>query len=206
MFIDLKQLTEKYKFTPSRILHVGAHEAEELESYVNCGAKYVFWVEGNQRLCENLKRSLDPKTNQVIEGLVSDKSGEEIVFNIANNSQCSSILDLGSHKHLFPSVSFTSKETKITTTLDEIINRHMVGVSIDFLNIDIQGAELKALKGLKQNIHKVQNIYLEVNTEEVYKGCALMGEIDDFLLPYGFKRVETKMYSNHPWGDAFYIR
>jgi hypothetical protein len=52
----------------------------------------------------------------------------------------------------------------------------------------------------------VKAVFTEVNTEEVYKGCALISQIDDFLSPLGFERVETVMWKNHPWGDALYIR
>jgi hypothetical protein len=50
------------------------------------------------------------------------------------------------------------------------------------------------------------NIYTEVNTEHVYKDCALIGDIDEYLGRFGFTRVETNMYLNCGWGDAFYIR
>lgn len=206
MFIKLKELTKKYDFTPKRILHVGAHKAEELDSYLDCGAEKIFWVEGNENLCKILRKKLKPQINNVIEGLVSDQVDQEVVFNIANNTQCSSILDLGLHKNLFPSVNFTSKQVKKTTTLDNIFDKYLVGMKIDLLNIDIQGAELKALQGLKKNIHKVKTLYLEVNSDHMYKDCALINELDSFLSGFGFKRVETQMYSNHPWGDAFYIR
>jgi len=49
-------------------------------------------------------------------------------------------------------------------------------------------------------------IYTEVNTEYVYKECALITEIDDYLNQYGFRRVATKMAGNCGWGDAFYIK
>jgi hypothetical protein len=75
----------------------------------------------------------------------------------------------------------------------------------DFWNFDIQGAELFALKGANTAIKYAKAIYLEVNTEEVYKGCALIGELDNFLDKHNFKRVITKM-TEYGWGDALYIK
>ena len=46
---------------------------------------------------------------------------------------------------------------------------------------------------------------MEVNDEEVYKGCCQIGEIDKYLSAYGFKRVVTQMTPGH-WGDALYIK
>jgi FkbM family methyltransferase len=45
---------------------------------------------------------------------------------------------------------------------------------------------------------------LEVNNAYVYKNCALVHEIDDYLMKYNFKRIETK-WTNENWGDALYI-
>ena len=64
---------------------------------------------------------------------------------------------------------------------------------------------MDALKSMGDYIQYVQYIYTEVNTEKVYKDCALLPEIDTFLKEKGFVRVACKMWSNCGWGDAFYI-
>jgi hypothetical protein len=46
----------------------------------------------------------------------------------------------------------------------------------------------------------------EINTEYVYKNCTLISELDTFLNSNNFIRVETKIFSNCGWGDAFYIK
>jgi hypothetical protein len=48
-------------------------------------------------------------------------------------------------------------------------------------------------------------LYIEVNEEELYKGCALITEIDYYVSKYGFERKLTHMTKNK-WGDAFYIK
>jgi hypothetical protein len=62
-----------------------------------------------------------------------------------------------------------------------------------------------ALKGGTNAIQFVDAIYLEVNQAELYSGCGLIGEIDDFLRVYGFERIITEM-TKHGWGDALYLR
>jgi hypothetical protein len=54
-------------------------------------------------------------------------------------------------------------------------------------------------------IRELDYIYLEVNAEEVYKGCALLPDIDSYLKHYGFLRLATVMTKAN-WGDAFYKR
>ena len=74
----------------------------------------------------------------------------------------------------------------------------------NFLNIDIQGAELKCLKGLGEYLNYIDYLYLEVNTEKVYEDCCLLNELDEFLTD--FERVETKLYEKYGWGDCFLLR
>jgi hypothetical protein len=44
-----------------------------------------------------------------------------------------------------------------------------------------------------------------VNERELYRGCALLPEVDAFLGARGFQRVATKM-TPHGWGDSFFKR
>jgi hypothetical protein len=76
----------------------------------------------------------------------------------------------------------------------------------DFMNIDIQGAELLMLKGASEILPHIKCIYIEVNNKELYRGCAMINEIDDYLETRNFLRVKTKWYGNTGWGDAIYIK
>lgn len=207
MLIDLISLQEKYKIYPQNVLHVGAHKAEELDLYRSLGAKNVYWVEANQKLALELASLTffrDMPCNYIECAVISDKVNQEVDFNISNNNQSSSILELGEHSSLFPDVIYSQTEKRTTSTISSVLKR-FGGPKIDFVNLDIQGAELLALKGYKE-ISDANFIYTEINSREVYKGCALVEQIDEFLAPHGFKRAETQYWNNHPWGDALYIK
>jgi hypothetical protein len=73
------------------------------------------------------------------------------------------------------------------------------------LVLDIQGAELEALKGSKRILGCVRYVYCEVSQVNLYEGGAKVQEIDDYLKGFGFLRVATN-WTSHGWGDAFYIR
>jgi len=50
-------------------------------------------------------------------------------------------------------------------------------------------------------------LYLEVNREETYRGCPMIEELDAFIAPFGFTRVETTWASHyHSWGDAIWVK
>ena len=74
------------------------------------------------------------------------------------------------------------------------------------MNLDIQGAELLALQGIGEELTNLKAIFTEINTDYVYQECALITEIDQYLSNFGFERVETVMWSDHPWGDALYLK
>ena len=59
---------------------------------------------------------------------------------------------------------------------------------------------------MEDYLQNVYYIYTEVNSDYVYKECALITELDEYLLKFGLHRVETKWCENYRWGDAFYIK
>jgi FkbM family methyltransferase len=206
LLISVEELQRKFGVCPSGILHVGAHLAEESQDYERAGwAKLsrVIWIESQPDLAKKLSRSLDPNRNKVINATVWSESGKEMKFNVANNSQSSSLLSLGTHAETYPNIKFESELTVTTKRLDEIIDDCD---DISFVNLDIQGAELDALKGLGLMIHKVKWIYSEVNQKEVYEGCAKINELDDYLAKFSFERIATRWAYGTGWGDALWIK
>ena len=137
--------------------------------------------------------------------VITDKDDAEIVFNISNNFQSSSILEFGTHLQEHPNVEYVDKIKQTSITVDTFFERNNIDASkYDFWNFDIQGAELMALKGATQSIKYAKVIYLEVNEKELYKNCGLITDIDNFLSQYNFKRVLTHIL-HWGWGDALYI-
>jgi len=120
--------------------------------------------------------------------------------------QSSSILELYKHLEEHPEVIEIERRQLKTITLNTLYENNNIPYDrYDFINLDIQGAELKALKGMEEYLNNVDYIYTEVNSDYVYKGCALIGELDQYLIQFGLHRVETK-WTDYKWGDAFYIR
>ena len=184
--------------------HIGAHECEEIPFYNQIGLKLedVIWIDAiNSKVNEATKRGIPNVYNAVI----TDKDDEEIIFNVSNNVQSSSVLKFGTHLQEHPWVVYVDTVNLKSITIDTFFERNNIDASkYNFWNFDIQGAELMALKGATQSIKYVKAIYLEVNEKELYKDCGLITEIDTFLLKYNFKRVLTNI-TRHGWGDALYI-
>ncbi len=201
MLIPLYLLVQKYNIHFRGVLHVGAHECEEINDYERyIGRDKILWVEA---LPGKVEFSKNKFPNLLIENAVVSDKIENVKFNISNNGQSSSILEFGLHSKYHPQVHYISSFECETKLLKDIIPKY--NINFNFLNFDIQGAELKALKGMEEFLPMVDYLYTEVNSDEVYKECAIITELDDYLNQFGLVRVETK-WTDCKWGDAFYIR
>jgi FkbM family methyltransferase len=186
------------------ILHIGAHNCEELPFYNELGLQNtdIIWIDAITKKVYEAKEKLIPN---VYNALITDKDDEDVMFNVANNFQSSSVLEFGTHSQEHPDVVYLWKVPKKTITINSFFDRNNIdGTKYNFWNFDIQGAELLALKGSTKYIQYVKAIYLEVNEKELYKKCGLIGDIDIFLAEYNFKRVKT-VITEHGWGEALYI-
>jgi FkbM family methyltransferase len=188
------------------ILHIGAHNCEELKAYNDYGLSNdkIIWVEANPTLVEN-NLKLD-KTRIIKNFICCDTDIGTSKLNITNNGQSSSIFELELHKKYHPSIHYISNVEVNNRRIDTMYKLDNIPDNFaNFLNIDIQGAELLALKGMCNLLNNFDYLYLEVNKNYLYKNCALVGEIDEYLKSFNFKRVETS-WTNAEWGDALYIK
>lgn len=192
---------------PIGILHVGAHLAEEANTYedllsISLGTTY--WIESQPEKCQSIRNKLEGSRNIVIEATIWDESGIEMTFHETSNSESSSLLDLAKHAEIYPDIKVVNQRTVTTSRIDEI---HELDVAIfDFINLDLQGVELRALKSLGKKIEQVKWIYSEVNKIELYRDCNLVGDLDNYLMHLGFKRISTRWIWNGGWGDAIYFK
>lgn len=187
---------------PPAVLHVGAHLAEESEMYASANWGPVIWIEAQTALANHLIERFEGSPDQVFQACVWSESGIPISLNISSNSQSSSVFELGTHAEHYPEVNFSRIESHTTVRLDEVLP---AGTKVDFVNLDIQGAEVEALKGLGSYLADVHAVYIEVNREELYEGIPLVSDVDDFLGLEGFQRVFT-LWTHANWGDAIYVR
>ena len=201
---QIKKVLLSQSINITGVFHIGAHECEELSIYKEFGLsdENIIWVDAmNNKVIEAKNKGIKHIYNAVI----TDKDDEDIIFNVANNVQSSSILEFGTHLNEHPGVFYIDHIKLKTITVDSFFKRNNIDMSkYNYWNFDIQGAELHALKGAIKSIKYAKAIYLEVNESELYKGCGLIGDIDLFLAEYGFKRVITNI-TKYGWGDALYV-
>lgn len=206
MLMPFGEIVNKYNIKPTGILHIGASHGEEFEAYTAAGIERMIWIEAIPEVFEKLRAKLAPFPMAVpINACISDQEGKQVDFHITNNAgQSSSMLGLNLHREVHPDVHVVKTIQCITETMDGIISRKGFDLTYyDFLNIDLQGAELLALKGMKDHLHKIKYAYIEVNEKELYTGCPLIADIDAYMQTFGFYRADIKM-TDCGWGDALY--
>jgi FkbM family methyltransferase len=207
MLIPLDYIVQKYGVRFTGILHVGAHECEELLAYNKyLDRNNMLWVEALQDKVDFCKKKYP---GLKIEQAVISDCVETVTFHrstngVLNNTESSSILEFGTHSIHHPHVKYIDEFKVDTKPLSDILTNY--NIPFNFVNLDIQGVELKALKGMESYLHSIQYIYTEVNSDYVYKNCGLVSEIDEYLEKFRFRRVETAWCGNTGWGDAFYIK
>lgn len=203
MLISVDELVQRWKLSPRSVLHIGAHHAEESDAYQAVGWANVTWVEANPDLIPALRNKVEPLGQRVIEAALWHSNYEKLSFSVASNGQSSSLLKFRDHSFLYPAITVEKIVTMSTLRLDAILTDDD---SPELCNLDIQGAELAALRGFGSILSRVNAIYTEVNKAELYEGCAKIDEIDEYLSREGFHRVATRWVLGFGWGDALYLR
>jgi FkbM family methyltransferase len=184
-------------------VHIGGHNAEEHEKYKNFP---VLWVEGHPDYAAKLAENIAWEPYQIsFEALLSDTDGEEVDFYITKDEFASSMLKPALHQELFPHAPVTDViklRTKRFDTLieEQSLKRWMYNVLI----LDVQGAELKVLKGMGDLLQKFPVVICEYTVVELYEGSPRLDDLDEFLSS-DYKRVHPTD-THELVGDAMYVR
>lgn len=203
MILNYNKIINDSNVKVKGVIHIGAFYGQEKNTYNNLNIKNVIWIDANPNY-KNIIRDNVGDDTIIITGI--GNVNDTLTFNVANNGQSSSFLEFGTHLEEHPGINFTEKINVPVKRMVDVINEYNISINdYNFLNIDIQGYELEAFKGFDNQLENFDFIYCEVNVKELYIGCPLIEDIDNYLEKFNFKRVLTDI-TGHGWGDAFYIK
>lgn len=172
----------------------------------------------------NFKKVLKNKQKNGLENLnpfelgLSDKKGEATFYVSSGTppnkdvpsdnstdfgNKSSSLYKPGKTKEIHPWLEFNEKIKIQTETLENFCNQQKIN-SIDFIHMDVQGAELIVLKGAKDMISNINSVWLEVEKVELYENQALKKDIEDFFIEKDFICLLNKV--NHIAGDQLWVK
>jgi|15BtaG_2_1085339.scaffolds.fasta_scaffold15478_2 FkbM family methyltransferase len=175
-------------FSPETIVDVGANmglwSAHVIQVFPQSN---YFLIDGNPNVEDRL--GYMSKHNQNINysiSLLSDQE-ETAVFHIPkSNPVCTgaSILrERTKHYRDDDCVSFLEIETQ---TLDSLLKKESIE-NVDFLKLDVQGAELMVLGGGLNTLKNVSYLSLEVQFQEYNTGAPVSEEVINFVNKQGFQ-------------------
>lgn len=216
-------LLENLTFT---ILDIGARDAN-VEHWAVLGERLRYYgFEPDEASCLHLNQQSAAKHlpwQEKYFPMALGRANEERVFYITNAPACSSLLEPNAEAlegFLVKDYLFIDKITTVrTSTLSNWAGEYQIG-AVDFIKIDVQGAELEILQSGDEVLQDCLGLQTEVEFIPLYKQQPLFPEVDCFVRERGFllfdlQRVYNKRTSvpkelrsrgQLTWGDALYLR
>jgi FkbM family methyltransferase len=192
------------------VLHLGAHKGTEAEVY-NWFGKKVIWFEALPFIYDQLKENIQVYSNQsCFCALLGNEDGVKKNFYISNNDSASSSL-FNFSKNTLNGKYFTNRvlemKKKISLPmkkLDTILKDQKISANeYDHWVIDLQGAELLALKGSENSLQYCKSMSVEVSTVDIYDGGVMWEELRLWLEKKNFF-PNTKPEKSHT--DVLFVK
>jgi FkbM family methyltransferase len=81
-----------------------------------------------------------------------------------------------------------------------------IGVQVDYIWLDVEGAELVALSGAVETLKKVRAVTLEMNHQEFRKGMVQFEDVYSFMIDHGFE-IKAAWRAHKKWqSNAMFVR
>jgi len=219
--------TENLDIPEIGILDIGAMltdgHSKEYQPLLDAGIAKVIGFEPVEKECQKLNKDLKSKNISFLPYFIGD--GTKQTFCLNNSSMTSSLLEanielLSLFSGLAELCHTVSREEVQTTCLDDIPE---IDFPIDFIKIDIQGAELQAFKHGAKLLSNTTVIQTEVEWIPLYQNQPLFSEIElhlrerEFLLHrivgFGSRAFKPVVLNNDPtsgiqylWSDVIFVK
>ena len=217
---DIEILFANHVISKSKkgIIHIGAHKGEEVETYINLGFENIILIEPNPELYDFLLTKFENNPKIKIFGIaISDSSGVmdfHIHTSQSGSVEPSSLLKMKEFNKIVKTLRTAKTISVPVITLDEffIINQ-LSTKDYNYINIDVQGAELMAFKGATATLKDIDVVISEVNLIELYEHAPLEKDIIDYLEKCGFEKTNVIYHTLYDengtfpaWGECLFIK
>ena len=192
---------ERINVQPKGVIHVGLWDFIEYGCYTKLFGNKVVGVEANPNIYQNMAKP------------VADKWGFQI-FNefVYREDNCVKNFYFAEHGSSFyqglPEWNKVNSIKVKTKTLATVIEENKIDMNeYDFLNIDVEGAELDVLIGFEKYLDYINVVDLETTLDDSHKSGVSHEEIVQWLSERGFELKEmSPSYEREMWGDSLFVR
>jgi FkbM family methyltransferase len=193
------------------IFDIGSRDCEQsIEFYKMFPNAKIYAFECNPNTLKLCKNNIQNYTDRItlIEGAVCDYDGSITFYPINQEKTLTSWKDGNpGASSLFKSNGKYNIEKyvqdEITTNchrLDSVMEKYNIP-RVDIIWMDLQGAELLALKGLGKHLANLKYMHTEVSYQEMYTGQVMYKELNDFILSNGFEILNNLNPSRNVWQE-----
>ena len=195
------------------VVELGARDCTETMAFVDSLPNAeVYAFECNPATLPLCRKAVaKSKRAHLVEKAVTDKDGSVTFFPIdqektdtiwEDGNPGASSLFKSSGK--YPVETYVQNEIKVAATrLDTFAKKHKIK-NVDLLWMDIQGAELMALRGAKQTLRNTKFVHTEVEFVDIYTGQALYGDIKKHMNKNGFRLYDFTNFGSFS-ADAVFV-
>ena len=203
---------------PRGVIHVGAHEGQEVESYLACGFRKILLIEANPELAAGLHARFRDRPEIAVHTFAAADVDGELALHIhtsrSGSVEPASILELKDFKKYVTTLHTPRTVAVRGRRLDSFVAEERIDLAdYNLLTVDVQGAELKVFAGAGGVLAAMQGVLSEVNVIEMYDGGAVEPQIVEFLAGAGFRRAKAtyhELYNERErrpaWGEVLFLR
>ena len=190
------------------VMIVGGYRGNEIHRMLRSYPNAQFHVfEPSKRYFASLQKTFAHTDRvKVVELAVSDSCGE-VEFYETNLGGNGSLLKVGQLSRRDYGMEQAESFRVQTITLDSYLEKNgLADKPIDLLWCDVQGAEMKVLRGGPKALERVRTLFLEVAAlEPTYEGGCMLADLNGLLRPAGFEIFGMGLDAKIGTGNAFYV-
>ena len=206
-FIEAEQRVKISHFTQQGfdikgVIHVGAHDGEEVQYYQRMGIDNILCFEPIPGIVNLFKETYpDVKIYKMVLGTENKK----VNFNITNDGRQGQASSL--YEPLLEQYAMTGGVKEVISVemqrFDTFLSKHKVNPNdYDCVVIDVQGAELDVLIGMGAYIENYKYYNIECSEQATYLGGATAAQVIDYMDKHGF--IQDSPIFSHD--DIFFVR
>lgn len=196
------------KIIPKGVIHVGTFNGQEIKYYRKIGFNKIVVIEANPIIYKKIKKEFIKDNNIIIINTAITEFNSTVDFHITSgDAQQSSILKIKKYTDFYPLIKEVRDIKVKSRSLDYLLlELNLRPEDFNFLNLNIQGVELSALKGSIDLLRYIEVINTEFYLEELYENCCGFKEVDNFLFQQKFNLKKVSLKKNKIFGNAFFVR
>lgn len=195
------------------IFDIGSRDCQQsIEFYKTFPNSKIYAFECNPNTLDLCKKNIKPFTDRItlIEGAVCDTDGKISFYPINQHKTVTTWKDgnPGASSMFKSNGKYTIEkyiQDEVKTNchrLDTVMGKYNIPRA-DIIWMDLQGAELLALKGMGTYLDTVKYMHTEVSHKEMYTGQVMFDDLHSFILSHNFK-IKNKLRMTGWQEDVIY--